>query len=828
VIFLAGLLADPTPLIERALAIDPLLAFEIVRDAPEAVPAKVTRQLAHKLWSNATARGGAIGTNRRWALLFKRLAVLLKKAVETLALNVASYEDQESLTADLLSFYMELNDAQAQQRLLAYTRKGGNVPEALLFEAAYSADASGHHERAIMLYTRYLEREPSSTAALNNRALCYEELGRIEEALENYQRAIALDAASYTHTNYAELLCGLDRTDEAFTQLHLALQKDHTYAPAHSLLGDLLAHEDPETSLLHYEQAVQYAKHDEDLRAYLPPLIRLQEQLGRYAGAIRSLRQLIALEPTSSEVQSWKQRIAACRQAIDAEIRTRSVREQLQEQGELPLPKLVGEWLKAAGWQVEHATSSWMLARGRRDGMGTLPIVLMPEPRVTAAGLRAALDAVRSQAWHTRRIVVVTAAETLELEARHQWAALQDELTLGLIEAVEIRGALLQSDVECSGLLNRVLDRSGYLADPFDYKGVVQHPTEFFGREAVIADIMARLSRGRQVGLYGIHKIGKSSLIKQLLRNLRISHPEITVIPIELDGHDAGPGNFYCRVLEQLPGVTDLPAPQFITATDFRRTLRAYHQRRVQERPSHRVLLVVDEYAFLIPDVQGKGGMPGFHEVLGVLKTCHQEGWLILLPCGRTAALNRQASWGSYENPFIDLLHPCFLGPLSRDENDALMTTLGRRAKLTFTPEALAAIYAETAGHPSFSRSLGSQILRAVNGSGEVTAACVHTAVQAFLRNQDQTTILRAIYGMRMDEDERRIAGLLAAHGPQPRTALFPGEADRTRRRHIRDAIDTLLDTSVLVERIDGTIDHCYGLLRRHIQQEAEELGMVE
>jgi len=189
-----------------------------------------------------------------------------------------------------------------------------------------------------MLYTRYLERGPSSTAALNNRALCYEALGRTEEALADYQRAIALGADHVEHTNYAELLCKLDRTDEAFAQLRLALQKDHTYDHAHSILGDLLAREDPETSLWHYEQAIQYARHDEDLRTYLPDLIRLQEQLGRHAGAIRSLRQLIALDPTSSEVQSWKQRIAACRQVIDAEIRTRSVREHFRSRGSCHSP----------------------------------------------------------------------------------------------------------------------------------------------------------------------------------------------------------------------------------------------------------------------------------------------------------------------------------------------------------------------------------------------------------------------------------------------------------------------------------------------------------
>ena len=267
--------------------------------------------------------------------------------------------------------------------------------------------------------------------------------------------------------------------------------------------------------------------------------------------------------------------------------------------------------------------------------------------------------------------------------------------------------------------------RSGAEVDPFEYKGIVREPTEFFGRQAEIEDFISRISRGQQVGLYGIHKIGKSSLLEQLRRSLHVSRPEFTVMQIELDGQGSGPGDFYRRVLEKLPGPRDLPAPQAISSAVFRRVLVDYHGNRSKERPSHRILLIVDEYPFLLPDSRGVGGLPGFIEVLGVLKTMHQEGWFLLLPCGRSAALNRQGSWAQGENPFIDLLHPCFLGPLPREETEALMTTLGRRGQLTFKPDALSEVFSETAGHPSLSRALGSQILREGKGQVDVAAGSI-------------------------------------------------------------------------------------------------------
>jgi hypothetical protein len=302
-----------------------------------------------------------------------------------------------------------------------------------------------------------------------------------------------------------------------------------------------------------------------------------------------------------------------------------------------------------------------------------------------------------------------------------------------------------------------------------------------------------------------------------------VSHPEFTVVQIELDGQGSGPGDFYRRVLEKLPGIRDVPAPQAISSTLYRRMLSDYHRSRSKERPSHRILLIVDEYPFLLPDSRGQGGLPGFIEVLGVLKTLHQEGWFSLLPCGRSAALNRQGSWAQGENPFIDLLHPHFLGPLPREELEALMTTLGRRGQLTFEPDALSEVFSETAGHPSLSRALGSQILR--QGKGQVDAQRVRFAVEGFLKDRDQTAILRAIYETRMDADEQEIARTLALSGPQGRTALFPPQTDAGRRRQIRDAIQNLVDTTVLVEQADGRVAHRYGLLRRVVQLEAVELG---
>jgi len=100
----------------------------------------------------------------------------------------------------------------------------------------------------------------------------------------------------------------------------------------------------------------------------------------------------------------------------------------------------------------------------------------------------------------------------------------------------------------------------------------------------------------------------------------------------------------------------------------------------------------------------------------------------------------------------------------------------------------------------------------------------VRRAVDRFLADRDKRAVLLAIYEKRLDDDEQKLARILAVKGSQPRNSLFPTAARNEERRVIRDALANLIDTFVLSEE-DGIVEHRYGLLRRVIQMEAKELG---
>jgi tetratricopeptide (TPR) repeat protein len=824
VIFAAGMKKDPTTLIHRALEIDLELAAEVVFNMPVPVPPEVSDEVANRLWLEAIKGGGFIGGKRSWANAFRRLATLRGKKIEELARTATKFVNENSFVNDLLRFYGELGDDRLYQELLAKFTSGDEVPDSFLWETASFAARAGRHEEAVKHYLKYLKSHQDSPA-WGNLGNSYKALGRYDLALEAYQKALSSGPTITNRVNYARLMYErYRRTADALEQVTLALDSETEFTPAHDLMADLLEKDEPEKALFHREQAVRFASHDEDLRRYLKKLVPHQEKLGRRVDAYHSYRRMIDLDPTSREVVTWKRAMSANRLALDAENQKRPVRERLLSQRDLPLHDLACAWVEAAGLEVKEPSQGSVIASGYPRKPDLFPIALMSEPRITGDALETAIKAVRARCSHATRGLVITGGESLAPDAHRRWATLQNEFAFGVINSLEIRNTLLQTEHDCRKLLDDVTNRAGQSKDPFKYTSIVQEPTEFFGRHEEIAEITRQIATNQQIGLFGIHKVGKSSLLAQLRQTLLSELPDLEVLKVEL-AEEKRASDFYRKVLQQLSHGRPESVPTAITSTQFRDRLYDHHLLNRKTRRGHKFLLIVDEYSQLFPDTNPAGGVEGFIDILGSLKVMNQEGWLLLLPCGRSAVLNRNAGWKQGENPFLGLLYPFYLGPLQREQAAQMLQTLALRARLEFQPEALDKIFDETGGHPSLTRAMGSQLL--LLRVSRITPQEVASAVDAFLKDADRTAVIKAIYEHRMNRHEQEIARRLATQGPQEMTAFYPAEAGLERRRKIRDAVQSLVDTKVLQEQPDGRIAHRYGLMKRLIEQESRQFGLV-
>jgi tetratricopeptide (TPR) repeat protein len=125
---------------------------------------------------------------------------------------------------------------------------------------------------AVKSLLRAIELDPGLTKAHDNLGLCYEALGRFDEAARSWEEAIRLDSRQATRSPWPSLNLGLlmtrlDRLDAAEARFREALGCDPRFAPAHYQLGLVL------------------------------------EKKGRAAEALAELEEAARLDPASAEAQ---------------------------------------------------------------------------------------------------------------------------------------------------------------------------------------------------------------------------------------------------------------------------------------------------------------------------------------------------------------------------------------------------------------------------------------------------------------------------------------------------------------------------------------------
>jgi len=100
----------------------------------------------------------------------------------------------------------------------------------------------GQYATAVTGLRRALELDPAFMRAYDNLGLCYEALGRFDEAVRSWEEAIRLNDGQKTKSpwpplNFGLMLTRLDRLDEAEARFREALRCDSSFAQAHYQLG---------------------------------------------------------------------------------------------------------------------------------------------------------------------------------------------------------------------------------------------------------------------------------------------------------------------------------------------------------------------------------------------------------------------------------------------------------------------------------------------------------------------------------------------------------------------------------------------------------------
>lgn len=275
------------------------------------------------------------------------------------------------------------------------------------------------------------------------------------------------------------------------------------------------------------------------------------------------------------------------------------------------------------------------------------------------------------------------------------------------------------------------LEKFLYARDLFD----VQIPVvgnRFFGRQQPLQFLRRQALLNQPVGVFGLRKIGKTSLIKAFVAESNEIHDGgESVVAVHLDLQAAPPGrhdykyllwdigrkvldiwekgpNFKPKALRtKLFGLQTPPPPdQDVSVAfddDLKRLLDVFER---AQGPTH-LAVIFDEIERLVPTSHAEPGYDGAVELLRYMRGLNQQGSNIsMVLAGANPYLAERASIGGQENPILNFVLKYYLPPMEAQEVTFMMARLGGGMGIKFHHEATAAVLEHAAGHPFLTRQL--------------------------------------------------------------------------------------------------------------------------
>jgi hypothetical protein len=497
---------------------------------------------------------------------------------------------------------------------------------------------------------------------------------------------------------------------------------------------------------------------------------------------------------------------------------------------------IMHEILNADQFELTHvrkvAPSLW-LVRAKppqpiQEGFGLAPeiLILAVHGSVQSRDLqRAANEAVRSGLRLDSNLVVVTDDDTRPLQER-----------LDRIPGRDQRVAWTWDHAGHWPPLSDVFRERLPTYDIFNERLPVRG-FQLMGRHAEVMSLRTRVARGEAVGVFGLRKMGKTSLVRAVTDELDpasgIKNPDE-----ELTQSEAYVLWIDAEVLDQ--ATVDDVADEMLAA--LRRRMRAA---RVSYEPPDRrgiagikaagealldegarLCFVIDEYDFLFEREGGLGPVPGLSRLLRLLRAWAQQwqGSVSLVLIGRDPEHLSTPQLDGVSNPLLAWFTPMWLGPLVPPRDTELLRKLGRRVGLDVGHETAKLAHTWTGGHPMLHRQFGAalreEVRRRVPDASWKTPTDTHCngAVERF---RDRDTVLtvdreiidllkkryRATYELLLDLVEGRDAAAAVTrsgglHGAGARMLRNFGLLDETTLaipEHLSWYVRNLLPTPVLV-----------------------------
>ncbi len=353
-------------------------------------------------------------------------------------------------------------------------------------------------------------------------------------------------------------------------------------------------------------------------------------------------------------------------------------------------------------------------------------------------------------------------------------------LTVVPIPITVVSDALASPNVDCyfslKSLEQKYLGRFNY----YDENNAIEDPNWFFGRLVETDEIIARLKAHQHAGIFGMRKIGKSSLLSHLRQ--RLAKESVPVASIGLQSGSIDPQQSLCEIIQKLGsaikalGVQNIPESQLLKTSHspsslgqvFKNDIRALWDIVRREIRSPIMVVTIDEAERLLPQQGNLETYQKYDSFFAPIRDLSQnERCLLSVVTAEQPSIRAEFDPQFGTNTMFELYDERYLSCFNYEECEDMIVTIGNLMSIEYSPESLQRIFAESGGHPYIARALCACIANDCRAK-EVAVQDVDAAINTTLGKLKE--YFRAWQKKLSDVEQEVVVAILKTHALPPQT----------------------------------------------------------
>lgn len=270
------------------------------------------------------------------------------------------------------------------------------------------------------------------------------------------------------------------------------------------------------------------------------------------------------------------------------------------------------------------------------------------------------------------------------------------------------------NDLRDADDVRKLLVQEFFRRDLFALESPLTMDTSFFGRQETVAQILDRFKAGQNSGLFGLRRIGKTSVLYAVGRRVKEGHLG-KFLYLDL----RSPALYQRRWWELLEEIVkrlalDLafksgPASKLLaTREGYSRdgaaaAFRADIERILKTASQNRVLVAFDEIENITFDISpADHWREDFLPLWQTLQSVHQEtgNHFVFKIAGVNPHPMEKPTIGAHDNPLFSTAKSFYLGPFDQPSVRSMVRRLGRYMGIRFDEEVFPLLAREYGGHP--------------------------------------------------------------------------------------------------------------------------------